>query len=104
MDKKALVDKITRECLVYMDVNSCIPLRDILNEVTTQMSYLAVMMNAGFISKGAQALRENRTTLHERLRLKGQYGEDELRGLCELHNVRYFRRPPRNDDLSTESG
>jgi hypothetical protein len=87
--KKELIDKYVHWALIYYDMNGEIPISEVLKEVGVQVTHLAVMMNGGCKSHAAKKMRESRTTISERLRLKGQYSEAELREIAGSHSVEF---------------
>lgn len=92
MNNEEIVDKIIHWLLIYYDLNKSLPLRNILGEVQLKTTHLILMQTHGCISDAAKVMQESRTTVSERLRLKGVYSDDELRALCEKHSVEFKPR------------
>lgn len=92
MTKKEIVDKISHWLLIYFDHNKCLPIKHILGEVQLEMSHLMIMLHKGCISDAARAMQESRTTVSERLRLKGRFPDEELKELCAKHSVPFVER------------
>ena len=98
MTERELIDKITHWMLIYFDINKCLPKKKIFAEVEIEVTHLMIMLNDNTVSKAAKAMKELRTTVSQRLSIKGQMSEKELRELCEKHSVdfvprRKMRRP-----------
>ena len=92
MTKKALVEKIVHWLLIYIDMEKSVPFKDVMGDVQFEISTLAICMARGCTADAARLLQENRSTLAERIRLKGQATEEEIRELCAIHSVDYHPR------------
>lgn len=92
MTKEEIVSKLSHWLLIYFDQNKCLPMKSILGEVQLEVNHLMIMMHNGCISDAAKAMKENRTTVSERLRIKGRFSDEELITLCNKHSVDFKPR------------
>ena len=92
MTKQELEDKIVSLLIDYIREHKEFRLREFMHGCTMLASTLVVMMNNGILSKAARCIFENRTTLVERFRIKGELAENERIALAKKHNVKYVSR------------